>query len=67
MQYPVSKCFQLIVDVFLELASDIVNKGLKISEIFLEEGFELRLCDWSSILVAAFMLCLFEIDDAKKK
>ena len=56
MGCPVSGFFQLVLEVPPKLTSDAVNKGLKASEIFSEEGLELWPRDRSGALVAALVL-----------
>ena len=63
----VSDFFQLLREIPSKLTSNIVNNSLGISKVFLKEGFEFWLCDWSSILVAALMLSQSEADSAIEK
>ena len=48
--------FQLILEVFSKLILNIANKNLRISKVFLKEGFKVRPCNKSDTLVIAFML-----------
>ena len=41
MWYFVSSPLQLVLELFLKLTLDIVNKGLKILKVFLEKYFKL--------------------------
>ena len=47
-----------------KLTPDVINKGLKISEVFLEESFEVRPRDRSGVLLAALVLGSPEADSA---
>lgn len=66
MQCLTSGFFQLVLWVLPKLASDIIIKGLKVSEIFLKKDFNIRPHDKSGVLVAVLMLCPFGIDSIIK-
>lgn len=61
-----SSFFQLILGVSSKLTPDCINKGLRISEILLEERFEVKLRVKNGIFVAVLMLSLFEADGTTK-
>ena len=63
----ISSLFQLVLGVPSKLTLDAINKGLKVSEVFLEEGFELWLCNWGGALVAAFVMGSSEADGAAEE
>ena len=58
--------FWLILRVFFKLTLDTINKGLETFKVFIEENFELKLYNQSSILIAAFVLSLSEANKATK-
>ena len=64
---PVSGFFQLVLGVLPKLTSDAVNKGLRASEVFSEEGLELGPRDRSDALVAALVLSISEADGTTEK
>ena len=55
--------FKLILKVFFKLILNFVNKGLRIFEVLLKEGFEVRSYEKSGILVATLVLGPFECDN----
>ena len=58
----ISGFFQLVFRVSPKLTPNAVNKGLRASEVFLEERRKLWLRDGSDIFVAAFVLNPSEAD-----
>ena len=63
----ISSLFQVVLKISSKLAPDAINKGLGVSEIFLKEGLELKLCKWSGVFVAGLVLGLFEADSTIKE
>ena len=64
---PVSGLFQLVLGVRSKLTPDIINKGLRISKVFMEEGFKFWQRDWSGALVAVLVLSSSEAYSATEK
>lgn len=60
----VSSFFQLISEFSFKLTPDFVNKGLRISNIFLEKDIEVGLCDQIGALIATHVLNSSELDRA---
>lgn len=60
----VSNLFQLILGILSKLISDTNNKGLVVSEIFLEKSFKVRPRDRNGIFVTALMLSSSETNSA---
>ena len=67
MEYLISDFFQLVLEISSKLIPDIVNKSLRISEVFSEEIFKLRSCDWSDTLMMALVLSPSRANRAMKK
>ena len=65
--YLVSGFFQLVLRVSLEFISDIINKGLEVSKVFLEESFKVRLCDKNGALEIVLILSLPRVNSTIKK
>ena len=63
----VSSLCQLVLEIPSKFAPDIINKGLKVSKVFLENGFELWPRDWNGVFVVTFVLGPFEADGAAKE
>ena len=59
--------FQLVLAVSFKLIPDAINKGLKVSKVFLKENLEVRLCNQSGALMPLLMLGPSGIDTAIKK
>lgn len=53
--------------IFLKLALNIINKGLAVPKIPLENNFKLQLRNKSGVLVAVFIFDLSKIDSAMEK
>ena len=62
MGCPVSGFFQLVLGVPPKLTPDAVNKGLRASKVFLEEGLELWPRDGSGAFVASLVFGPSEAD-----
>lgn len=56
-----------MLKVFSKLASDIINKSLRISKIFLEKDLELWPYKKSDVLIAVLMLGLSKVDSTTEK
>lgn len=67
MQCLVFGFFLLIFGVSSKLTPGVVNKKMRISEIFLREVFKVRPYDRTGALMAGFLLCPLELDDATEK
>ena len=63
----ISNFFQLILRVLFKLTLDIIDKGLRVSKVFLKKGLKIKLRNWSSALVAALVLGLSEADRATEE
>ena len=63
----ISSFFQLVLGVLSKLTPDTVNKDLRVSEIFLEESFEVGPRDRSGAFVVVLVLSPFNADRATKK
>lgn len=46
----------MILGVLSKLTLDAINKNLGVSKVFWEKNFEVKLCDMSSVFVAALIL-----------
>lgn len=53
--------------ISFKLILNTINKGLKVSKVFLEEIFEFGSRDWNDVFVVSLMLGLSKIDDAMEK
>lgn len=56
----------IVLKVFPKLNLNFVNKNLRVSVVFLEENFEIRLCDRSYAFVTALVLGLFNANSITK-
>ena len=67
MRYLISNFFQLVVGVSSKLILDIINKSLRISKVFSEKSFELRLCNQNGTFLTTCVLNLFNSDGIIEK
>ena len=65
--YFISDFFQLVLEVFPKFTSNIINKNLKISKVFLKWNFEVKLYNKNGVFMVVFILDLFDIDGAIEK
>ena len=63
----ISNIFQFVLGVPSKLTLDAINKGLGVSEVFLEESFGIRLHDWSGAVMAVLVLGPSEANNITKK
>ena len=63
----ISSLFQLVLGVFSKLASDAIDKSLRVSKYFLEEVFKLTPYDQSGAFVAALVLDPSKANGAAEK
>ena len=57
----------MVLKILHKLTLDVVDKDLRIFEVFSEKSFEVRLCNKSNTLVALLVLGLSEADNAMEK
>ena len=57
----------LVLGVSFKLTPDAIDKSLRVAKIISEEGLKLRSYNWSSALVAAPVMGLFEADMAAEE
>lgn len=62
----ISSFFQLALGIPFKTTLDVINKGLRVFKIFLEESFEIRTYDKNNVFVIALILGPFEADNATK-
>ena len=58
----VASLFQLVLRVFFQLSSDIINKSLRVPKVFFEKDFEVRLCNRNDAFMLALILSSSEAD-----
>lgn len=54
----------MILEIFSKFTPDVVDKGLVVPKVFLEEGFKVRLRNRSGAFMAALILSSSEADSA---
>lgn len=65
--YIILGLFQLVLRLLTKLTPNNMNKRLTIFKVFLEEGFDVKLFDWSGAFMIALIPGLFEADGTTKK
>ena len=67
IKYSILGFFQLVLKVFLKFTLDIINKSLKISKIFLKQGFKFWPYNKTDIVIIIGILSSLKIDNIIKK